>query len=1790
LTLQNTPPEPIRLPGVEARPVELHNGTSKFDLTLLLEETGVEGLRGTLEYGSDLFDVATVRRLLEHYRVLLEGAAADAGARVRELPLLGPDERRQVLEAWNRTRTPFPALRVDQLVEAQARRTPQAVAVRGEEGEYLTYRELEEKAGRLAHRLHSLGVGPEVRVALCLERSPDMVVALLGVLRAGGVYVPLDPGHPAERIAYILQDARVSLLLTHTHLLPRLPAFGVPILALDASPATEAPMEVRAAADPGPEALAYVLYTSGSTGRPKGVMVPHRAVVNFLVSLRERPGLAEEDVLLAVTTLSFDIAALEIFLPLTVGARVVVADRETAADGARLAAALRESGATVMQATPATWRMLLHAGWSGDPRLRALCGGEALPPDLAAALRERTREVWNLYGPTETTIWSTLEPVEEAQPGMGGALPIGRPIANTRVYVLDERLEPAPVGVPGELFIGGEGVSRGYWERPELTAERFVPDPFSPDPGARLYRTGDRARWTADGKTEFLGRTDFQVKVRGYRIEPGEIEAVLVVHPGVREALVVVRQDAPGDARLVAYVVPAAEARAPSPCELREHLRGRLPEYMLPSAFVVLDALPLTPNGKVDRRALPDPELEPEGAFVAPRTPTEEVLAGIFAELLRREQIGAHDNFFHLGGHSLLAMQVVARVRHALGAEIPVRTLFERPTLTELALAVEAASGDGWLPAIPLAPRDRAFPLAPAQERLWFLDQMDPGNDLAYTLAGAVRLEGPLQVSALERALGRILERHEVLRTRFEVWEGRPVQVVESAVAFPLPVEDLAGDPAGGDREAAVLEWAAREARHPFDLAAGPLIRARLLRVSPRDHVLLVTVHHLVADGWSLEVLMRDLAELYAASLEGRPPRLPGLPVQYADYAVWHAEWLRGRVEPQLAYWRRELEGSDPVLELPTDRPRPPIQAHRGAVERFVLPAGLRDSLDDLGRRAGATLFMVLLAGLQSVFHRYTGQTDFVIGSPVANRTRPEVEGLIGMFFNTLALRARLEGDPTFTGLLDRVRTTLLGAFQHQDLPFERLVEELAPERRLSHSPIFQVVCAFQDAPGEGIQLPGCEATSLPVHNGTSKFDLAFFLENAAEGIRGVVEYDTDLFDAGTVRRLVGHLCTLLEGAAADPRLPVGSLPLLTREEMERLRAEWSRTEAEYPRGTCLHTLFEAQAAGTPDAVALLFAGREVTYRELDARASRLAGRLRSMGVGPGEVAGVCLDRSPALTVAVLATLKAGGAYVPLDPTYPDARLRYILSDSGTRVLLTDAAGAARLGAEVPCVLCRDAEWEAGGEPAEPCPGGVDAEDVACVIYTSGSTGQPKGVALPHRAVVNRLAWMWREFPFAPGEVLAAKTSIGFVDAVWETFGPLLRGTPTVVLPSESTRDPVELLEHAARWRVTRLTVVPSVLKRFIEEHPRCLPLTTSLRMVVTSGEALERDTAAAWLERFPGVRLVNLYGCTEAGADSTCLEVRDAAGPWALVSIGRSIANTALLVLDRYGNPAPVGIPGELCIAGEGLARGYHGRPDLTAERFVPSPVAALPGRIYRTGDAARYAEDLSVSYLGRIDQQVKVRGIRVEPVEIEEALRRHPAVREAVAAVRPGPAGEPWIVAYLSLRGGVVPGDEELRAAVGEWLPESVIPGAFVVLDELPLTPSGKVDRRALPDVSRGTADPAALRVAPRTPTESRIAEVWRDLLGVESVGVHDSFFALGGHSLLATRLLLRIRSLFGLKLTLKDFFAAPTVAGLAARVEGSRAGEDRILALLESVEQASEEEVERLLALDSPPQGGL
>lgn len=1750
--------------GVNLRVFPAASQLSRTNYPLVLLVMPGDKLRLEIIFDVNRFELDQVERLLGHLKLLLEEMiAASDDQMLSQFSLLGPEERDKLLRSWNDTGCDYDRdACLPQLFERQAAATPDAVAVVFDDSS-ISYRELNARANRLANHLRTLGVGPEVLVGVCLERSIEMVVGLLGILKVGAAYVPLDPAFPTERLAFMLQDCRASLLLTEQRLLKELPEVDAKIVCIDAdSRDITAQSSDNLAPSAASGSLAYVIYTSGSTGKPKGVQIEHRALVNFLMSMAREPGIDERDVLLAVTTLSFDIAGLELYLPLIRGARLVIARRETASDGLLLQARIASCGATVMQATPATWRMLIDAGWNGDPRLKLLCGGESLSRELAIELLPRCGELWNMYGPTETTIWSTIDRI--ASVSTSSPISIGRPIANTQIYLLDQNSQPVPVGVAGELCIGGDGLARGYLNQPELTAQKFTRNPLINDAeGQRLYRTGDLARYLPDGRIECLGRVDNQVKIRGHRIEVSEIESILAEHPEVRQCVVAARDDLSGGKRLIAYFVGRNETI--SGTELRAFLKKRLPDYMLPSAFVSLDKLPLTANGKINRRALPAPDLSnaKKESFVAPRTPCEEQLAGIWREVLKLEAVGADDDFFELGGHSLLATQVMSRVLQQFQVQLPLRALFEASTLSALAeriLVAQVGHEQSTQPAMKVVSRNGHAPLSFGQQSFWFLTQLNPDSAL-YNIYRAVRIRGPLQVKALEDSLDAIVQRHEALRTTFVAQQETGVQVIAPRGKANLTQFDLSTLPVN-EREPAAARILTEQAQIPFDIGQGPLMRAALVAVSKQEHLFLFAMHHAISDDWSMGVFLNELSALYESFTTGRQLQLPALQLQFADFAIWQRQSLEQEVvAKQLLYWKQQLAGAPRVLELPTDHPRPAVTTYAGAREEIVLPADLMEKLMGLSRREKVTPFMAILAAFQTLLARYTGQQDVVVGSPIAGRSRAETEALIGYFINTLVLRTDLSGDPTFNELLARVRDVALGAYANQEVPFERLVEELQPERTLNHPPIFQVMLIFQNSPAAYKSLEGLSMASEGVSGGLAPLDLTLEMRELPDGMHCWFEYKAELFEASTIAAMAQRFKLLLETVCQDSNQKLSMIQLLTQDEQQQLLMECSRGSDDVDRGQqCIQELFEAQVDRTPAAVAVIHEKEKITYGELNRKANQLANQLREFGVGPETLVGICMERSIEMIVGVLGILKAGGAYVPLDPAYPVERLQLMLSDANPAVLLTQEKLRTSLPTTDAKVICLDSDQGREAEYNAENPKRIStANNLAYVIYTSGSTGKPKGVMVEHASLVNYIENAGLEFGVGHGDRVLQFASLSFDTSAEEIFTCLTRGAKLVLRTEEMLASIEGFLQKCAEWAITIIDLPTAFwheLVRATEIAEQELELPPSLRLVIIGGEAALPEHLGAWQKRFGSeVRLVNTYGPTESTIVATVWEpqvLTNGIDPLREVPIGRPVRNVKTLVLDSFAQPVPTGVTGELHIGGQALARGYLNRPELTAEKFIADPFSQRGNaRLYKTGDLARVLPDGNLEYVGRIDNQVKIRGFRVELGEIEAALNEHASVSESAVIVREDSSADKRIVAYFIGTASQMAATADLRSFLSEKLPAFMLPSAFVQLDKLPLTAGGKIDRAALP-APEEMKRPVEGFVAASTTVEKKLAAIWADVLKLQVIGKDDNFFELGGHSLLATQVVSRVRRAFQIELPLRSLFEAPKLSALSLVIE--------------------------------------
>ncbi|MBY8950337.1 non-ribosomal peptide synthetase [Pseudomonas carnis] len=1722
-----------RLPGLLADELPWHSREAKFDLQLHSEEDRNGRLSLSFDYADELFDCATIQRLAEHFIHLLHAVCAQPQHAIGDLPLMQADEQQPWSEA------PCAPAR-HWLPELLNQQTSDATALVWQDGS-LTFAQLHTQANRLAHYLRDKGVGPDVCVAIAAERSPQLLIGLLAIIKAGGAYVPLDPDYPAERLAYMLKDSSVQLLLTQTALLPQLPsAEGVCVIAMDSLHLDSWPTQAPGLHLHG-DNLAYVIYTSGSTGQPKGVGNTHGALAERLQWMQATYQLNETDVLMQKAPISFDVSVWECFWPLIAGCRLVLAGPGEHRDPHRIAQLVQEHGVTTLHFVPPLLQLFIDEPLVAEcTSLRRLfSGGEALPAELRNRVLARLPAVQlhNRYGPTETAINVTHWQCAASD---GERSPIGRPLGNVICRVLDEQLNPLPAGVPGELCIGGIGLARGYLGRAGLTAERFVADPLGAA-GTRLYRTGDRARWNADGVLEYLGRLDQQVKLRGFRVEPEEIEARLLAQVGIAQAVVLVR-----DAQLIGYYTADTELDEQ---RVKTALAAELPEYMVPALLMRLDAMPLSPSGKLDRRALPEPVWQTR-EHVEPHTPLQLQIAAIWREVLGLPRIGLRDDFFALGGHSLLATQIISRTRQACDVELPLRTLFEASVLGDFAQQVgliQAAGQRNQQTAIAKVDRSQPVPLSYSQQRMWFLWQMEPDSP-AYNVGGMARLRGVLDVGRFEAALQALIMRHETLRTTFPSVDGVACQKVSAQTGVRMDWQDFSAlnEP---QRQQRLQQLADVEAHTPFNLETGPLLRACLVKAGEQEHYLVLTLHHIVTEGWAMDIFARELSALYEAFIDERDSPLPALPVQYLDYSVWQRHWMEaGERQRQLDYWTAQLGNEHPLLELPGDRPRPPVQSHRGELYRFDLSDELAARVRAFNAQHGLTLFMTMTATLAVLLYRYSGQTDLRIGAPVANRIRPESEGLIGAFLNTQVLRCQLNGQMRVSELFEQVRHTVIEGQSHQDLPFDHLVEALQPPRSAAYNPLFQVMCNVQRWEfQQSRQLAGMTVEYLANDARATKFDLNLEVTDLDHRLGCCLTYSTDLFDEPRIARMAEHWRNLLEALVADPGQRLSELPLLSAYEQRALQDSLGVEKGEHRLDQCIHQLFSQQASQRPEAPALTFAGVTLSYAQLDERANRLAWMLRERGVGPQVRVGLALPRSLEMVVGLLAILKAGGAYVPLDPEYPLDRLHYMIEDSDIGLLLSDAALFEALGelpATVACWCLEDDSPVLANYPAEALPFVSLAQHQAYLIYTSGSTGKPKGVVVSHGEIAMHCQAVIERFDMRPDDCELHFYSINFDAATERLLVPLLCGA-RVVLRAQGQWDAEEICALIRTHRINVLGFTPSYgsqLAQWLATQQQTLPV----RMCITGGEALTGEHLQRIRAAFTPQLFFNAYGPTETVvmplASLAPEQLEEGAGS---VPIGSIVGERVAYILDADLALVPQGASGELYIGGAGLAQGYHQRPGMTAERFVADPFAGKGGRLYRTGDLVRQRADGLVEYLGRIDHQVKIRGFRIELGEIETRLLEHDAVREAVVLALDAPSGK-QLVAYLVSDAEHAALRDALKAHLKAQLPDYMVPAHLIVLQSMPLTANGKLDRRALPE-----PDPEANRqayVAPRSELEHSLAAIWCAVLNVEQVGLDDNFFELGGDSILSIQVVSRARQA-GIHFSPRDLFQHQTVQSLAA-----------------------------------------
>jgi amino acid adenylation domain-containing protein len=1657
---------------------------------------------------------------------------------------------------------------IPHLFATRSEYTPDALAILAPGRPPLSYGRLRRHVDDTVQTLHAIGLGRCDRVAVVLPNGPEMAVACLAVA-SGAICMPLNLAYTANEFDFYLGKLRIQALLVQADMPSPAravaQAHGLQIIELQPRGEAEAGLftltgvssphfDVPVCAQP--DDVAFVMHTSGTTSQPKSVPLTHANVCSSAAHARVALRLEEHDRYLNILPL-FHVGGLisGLLTSLMAGASVVCAPDFEAPQFFDWLAEFRPTwymGVSVIHQA-----ILAHA-----PSYREIIAhyplrfirspAAALSPKVSAALESTFNvPVLTSYGVTEA-ILVTCNPLPP-QPRKPGSVGVA---VGPDVAIMDAAGRLLPSGETGEVVIRGPNVMRGYENDPIANCEDFTHG---------WFRTGDQGFLDADGYLFITGRLKEIINRGGESIAPQEVDNVFLEHPGVAQAVTFgVPHGRWGEDVMTAVVLHQNTSATAQ--ELRRFAAMRLAPFKVPSQVIFVEAIPLGPTGKPQRHRLAEQfglagpaqgRSVPYSAAAIRRTPLEEILAGLWATVLGLAHVGINDNFFQLGGDSLLATQLLTRIREVTHIEVSFRCFFETPTVVDIARHItitHEASPRLAEPPLRSVSRDGPIPLSYAQQRLWFLAQLEHSRH-AYHLLEAIRLCGPLQVEALEQGFQAIIRRHEVLHTTFTNIAGQPFQVVGTATPFPVSVVDLRAL-GQHERETQARMLAQAEVQRPFDLTRGPLLRAALVRLADDEYVLLLAMHHIISDGWSHGVFWREMTLLYEAYTTGQPTPLPALSIQYADFAHWQQQWLRGEVlETQLAYWKQQLAGIS-TLQLPTDHPRPAVQTFRGARHFMNLSPTLTHTLKALSRRYGVTLFMTLLAAFQTLLHRYTGQDDLVVGSLIANRNRVELEGLIGFFVNTLVLRIDLSGDPNFQELLTRVRTVTLGAYEHQDMPYEKLLEELRPPRDLSRNPLFQILFVLHNTPPQTLELPGLTMRPVEIDPGTARFDVTLEFWETPDGLHGLFEYSTDLFEKATIARMAEHLQAILEGIVADPEQRLSRLPLLTADEHHRLLVAWNTTTVSYPDDQCIHTMFETQVTRTPDAIAVTCGDAYLTYSDLNRYANQVAHYLRALGVGPEVLVGLCIERSLAMMVGLLGILKAGAAYVPLDPTYPSERLAFMLEDAKPPVVLTQERLVTELPAYGAQMVCVDAHWPTIAQYSDANPvSETTADNVAYLLYTSGSTGRPKGVLGVHRATLNALAWMWQAYPFAEHEVCCQKTSLSFGDSIQELLGPLLRGIRTILIPDVVLKDLLHFVQTLAFHRVTRLILVPSLLRTLLDTFDDLQEQLPSLQLWFAGGEALSSDLWQHFQERLPHCRLVNLYGASEASDDTTWYDTSLAPHTLTCVPIGRPIANTQVYVLDQHLQPVPIGLPGELYVGGTGLTRGYLNCPELTAERFLPHPFSHVPGaRLYKTGDVVRYRPDSHLEYLGRVDNQVKLRGIRIELGEIEVALAQHPTVRETVVIVYEDIPGEPCLVAYVVPAQEPGPTSRELRRFLARQLPAAIVPAHLVMLETLPHTPSGKVDRRALIVSYPIRPVIADLYVAPRTPIEQQVVAIWCHLLGLEQVGIHDNFFELGGHSLVAMRLLSRVRDVTQVEVSLLSFFEVPTVAGMTAIIEAA------------------------------------
>jgi len=1721
---------------------------SAFDLALHIQE-GKHSFECILKYNKELYLKETAERIGGRFITLLNAVCDNIDLPVLKLPILTEEEKNIILNVWNDTKVDYPKDKcIHQLFEEQVKKTPDQIAV-VYENERMTYSELNVAANRLASYLSSQGAQEDQSVALFVERGLDMIIGLLAISKTGATYLPLDPIYPKARLTMIVEDAKPVILLTQRSLTDSAPESSAKLIFIDNQSVYEKTSSNNLSFG-NSQKPAYILYTSGSTGKPKGVPIKHLAVVNLVNSMGKLLEFSAQDILLAVTTISFDIAELEMYLPLFNGAKLVIGSQETATDMELLAEKIEECGATVFQATPVTFKMLMINSWRGKKDLKLIIGGEALSKDLVRELLPISREIFNSYGPTETTIYSVVRNLTADDATGEGYVPIGRPIDNTTLYVLNKKLMPVPIGIPGELYIGGDGISPGYLNLPNMTDERFIPNPFSTEPNQKIYKTGDLVQYFSDGNLVFLNRVDSQVKIRGFRIELGEIESAIAQFEAIKDNVVMVREDTPGNKKLIGYII-LKENKEADLTGLQRFLATKLPNYMVPASFKIMDQFPVTLNGKIDRKLLPAPVetiSQLSVNHIIPLTQTEKDLVLIWSEVLRIENIGISDNFFELGGNSLIATMLITRIKKMFSVRIPMRMMFKKQTIREIANEIESSklrtiTSDTGLKIPHLENGSNIYPLSPGQKRLWFVENFEPGQR-AYNMPFDYRIKGELDTSLLEQSINILLKRHGSLRTIFPTSDGEPVQKIVEYTPIHLTVENfelLSKE----EKSVLVDKYSDENELHIFDLEKGPLFLCKLLKISATEWILLINMHHAVTDGWSVKILVDELGQIYTSLEQQKPIDLPLLPITYTDFAIWQNEWLKGDdCRKQLDFWINELKGAPELLQLPMDFQRPKNQTYDGDEVQFTIDAETTIQLQSFSQQHNGSLFILLLSIFNTLISRYTTQEEFVIGIPIAGRTCEEQESLVGMLINNFPLRITPLDNMTFSEMYEMCKKKFYLAYENQELPIDRIIEELRVTRTANISPLFQVMFNLLDMFDEETSLSGSTMEMIDKRRHIAQFDLSLHIYETKKTLNCVLEYNTNLFKRSRIERMAGHFMELVNSLMINPDQKIRKIPLLTAKEKQLILGEWNATSVDFPKEKCIYQLFEEQVLKTPDSIAISDDHRKLTYTAMNDKANKLARHLHHSGAVEGSLVAICIERSTDLLVALLAIQKAGCTYIPLDPIYPKDRLALILEDGNPVVLLTEK----KLLNNLPETAAKNVFIEESeayqNESGSNTDYAVTPDMVAYLIYTSGSTGKPKGVQIQHRALVNFILSMAKKPGITPEDVLLAVTTISFDIAGLEMYLPIICGATIFVANHETSMNPDLLVQKIEDNQATILQATPVTFRMLNSAEWNGYKKLK----ILCGGEAMPKELAYDLISKCG--ELWNMYGPTETTVWSTVEKVEvDENDRTGYVNLGKPIDNTFIYVLNSEFQPVPIGYPGELFIGGDGLAKGYYHLPEMTKEKFLADPFSKHPGaRMYRTGDLVQQTEEGKLEFLNRVDSQVKIRGFRIELGEIESALTQYPTINDNVVIVREDTPGDKKLVAYIIRKEKLDTDIPELRLFLKTKIPDYMVPSAFVFIEKFPLTPNGKIDRKALPSPLEMAPQQAKTYMEPQTGMEKKLAKIWSEVLKIERIGMDENFFEIGGHSMIAVTLMVKIEKELGMRLPLAILFDHSNIHDMA------------------------------------------